>query len=482
MTSLPKEDRVTWRIFRKRFLPLILIAAATASLILVGNWWAKRYAFTVKRDLDSIRNSGKLRILLSYDPINYFIYSGAPMGYSYELAKNFASELGIPLEVVVIRDMNQQLTMLRKGDCDIVAHFLTITEPRTGIVDFSTPLDSTQQVLVQHKPTKGDSTNLVRKVEGLDGKTVYVRMNSSYYTRLNEIMKEKDILINIVTVQGTLTTSELIGKVNEGSIEFTVADDNIASTHKALYHNIDSETKLSTTQPLAWAVRRNSPMLLGALNRWLEQKKKSGDLAAMHDKYYNRQYQFRKHAVHAFYSSHAGRISPYDDLIRKHAKTIDWDWRLLSALIYEESQFDPEAVSWAGAIGLMQLMPSTSAELNAGDMFSPAENIKTGTAYLVSLEKEWQDIKDQATRLKFILASYNVGPGHVRDAQKLASKFGANPNSWEGNVERYLELKSEPRYYNDDAASLGYCNGKLAVLYTRNIINRYGLYSQVIPK
>jgi membrane-bound lytic murein transglycosylase F len=477
-----KQQKRVFRPFLNQFLPILILSGIAAGTILGGWWWFKRDTIPLKRDLDVIRNSGKLRVLLSYDPINYFIYRGAPMGYSYELAESFSREIGIPLEVVVVRDINQQFSMLSKGNGDIVAHFLTVTGERSGIIDFSTPLDSAQQVLVQRKPADNDSSRIVRNLEVLDGKTIHVRRNSVYNTRLKEIMAEKHISINIVNVQGSLTTSELISKVNDGAIEFTVADDNIASTHETLFPNIDSKTRISPTQPLAWAVRKNSPQLLRVLNHWLDQKKKSGELAIMHDKYYNRQYQFRKHAVHAFYSKHAGKISPYDDLVKKSAKTIEWDWRLLSALIYEESQFDPEAISWAGATGLMQLMPTTAAMVKAGNLSSPADNIKAGTAYLESLEKEWEDIKDQTTRLKFILASYNVGPGHVRDARKLASKYGANPNIWEGNVERYLELKSEPRFYNDTTASLGYCNGKLAALYTRNIINRYNLYSQVIPK
>ncbi|NTW52473.1 MAG: transporter substrate-binding domain-containing protein [Chlorobiaceae bacterium] len=482
MNSRTRREGATWTLIAKSLIPLIFIAGVAIGALLAGWRWLNHDSAAKKRDINVIRNSGKLRVLLSYDPINYFIYKGAPMGYSYELAESFAKELGIPLEVVVVRDMNEQLAMLRKGEGDIVSHFLTITGSRTGIVNFSTPLDSSRQVLIQRKPAQNGSSHLVRKLDELDGKTIHVRINSAYYTRLKEIMKEKNISINIVTAQGSLTTSELLGMVNDGKIDFTVADDNIASTHKALYPDIDSETQLSQNQPLAWAVRKNSPQLLEALDRWLQEQKKSGNLAVIHDKYYNRQYQFRKHAVHSFYSSHAGKISPYDDLVRKNAKAIDWDWRLLSSLIYEESQFDPDAVSWAGAIGLMQLMPSTAASFKSGNISNPADNIKVGTAYLVSLAKEWQEIKDEATRLKFILASYNVGPGHVRDAQKLAIKYGANPNSWEGNVEKYLGLKSEPKFYNDDAASLGYCNGKVAVLYTRNIINRYSLYSQVIPE
>lgn len=460
---------------------IVVMSAAIAILAGLAAGWLNRDLFLAGRDLDEIRKSGKLKVLLAYDPINYFIYKGEPMGYSYELAERFAKEIGVQLEVVPVRDLDLQLPMLRSGDGDIIAHFMTVTPMRSRIVNFSLPLDSTREVLVQLGSEKSTDGGYVNKPEELAGKTVYVREQSAYYTSLRKIMERNDISINIVPVHGSLSTGELIRLVNDGRIGYTVADSNIAITHKAIYPDIDIRTPISDTRPLAWAVRKNSPKLLLRLNEWLIRKRGSGDIQAMHHKYYQRQYQFRKYAITLFYSDKPGNISSYDKLVKAGAKTIGWDWRLLSSLIYEESQFDPKAVSWAGAVGLMQIMPSTGAIAKVFNLSDPAANIKAGTAYLESLEKEWREIRDHDTRLKFILASYNVGPGHVRDAQKLAIKYGANPEAWENNVEKYLLLKSEPRYYNDAAADLGYCNGIVPVRYTRNILGRYRLYSQVIP-
>ncbi len=459
---------------------VILIASIVACL--VAGWLYWRVTALPRRDLADIRESARLRVLLSYDPINYFIYRGAPMGYSYELAQSFARYLGVPLEVVVVRDMNSQIPMLRNNQGDIVAHLMTVTPERERLVSFTTPLDSTRQVLVQLKPKARDSSKLVRTLDQLDGKTVHVHLNSAYFTQLAEIRTLREIDFEIVPADGALSTSELIGKVSEGAFDYTISDENIARTHLALFDNIDIQTPVSAAMPLAWAVRSDSPKLRDALNRWLAKANRSGELAIIRDKYYNRQNHFKKHALQAFYSRHAGSISTYDKLVRKYAGEIDWDWRLLSSLIYEESQFDSAAVSWAGAIGLMQLMPSTGDQFKARNLFNPADNLQAGARYLRSLDSEWQEIDDRLTRLKFILASYNVGAGHVRDAQKLASKYGAKPDAWEGNVEKYLSLTTESKYYNDPAATLGYCNGKVAVLYTRNIIDRYQLYREVIPK
>jgi len=201
----------------------------------------------------------------------------------------------------------------------------------------------------------------------------------------------------------------------------------------------------------------------------------------LEDKYYRQQYTFRTRAMHAFYSEKAGEISPFDSLVRQSAQTIGWDWRLLASLLYEESHFDPQAVSWAGAIGLMQLMPGTARMFGSGDLFDPETNIRSGTRYISYLQKEWNNVLDPENRIRFVLASCNVGPGHVRDAQKLARKYGRDPEVWDGSVERYLKLKSDPFYYRDEASEFGYCNGIMPVNYARNILARYALYRQVIP-
>jgi len=437
------------------------------------------------RDLDDIRIQGRARIILSYDPINYLIYRGTPMGFSYEAAEHFCRYLGVDMEVVLAEDINQQLPALKYGKGDIVAHNLTITAPRRAMVSFSNPLDYTEQVLIQRKPRpagKGEKRpQMLLSAEDLEGKTLSVRRGSAYFTRLKELQNDEGIELTIETVPGETSTSQLIRDVATGSIDYTIADRNIAEAHRTLYPNLDFATVISPRQPLAWAVGKQSPKLEIELNKWLSRADTKLHLRILHAKYYDRQYTFRRRTLRAFHSDKAGMISVYDNLIRSYAATIGWDWRMLASLIYEESQFDALAVSWAGASGLMQLMPATAGMFRITNLFDPESNMRAGTRYLKMLHKEWKDIPDPETRLKFILASYNVGPGHVRDAQALAVKFNKDPHVWEESVEYYLRLKSKPQYYRDKVARYGYCNGIMPVEYTRNILARYNLYQQAIP-
>ncbi len=441
--------------------------------------WLKRQQKMDGHDLAEIRRSGKLKVLLAYDPINYFIYRGAPMGYSYELAERFAQEIGVQLEVVLVRDMNLQVPLLRNRDADIIATPMAATSQQSRMVDFSPPIDASPQVLVQHVATAPAA--LVRSPEELAGKTVYVHEKSAFYNTLKDLAENRGIKVRIISVNGALTTSELVRMVDRGKIGYTVADSNLAVTLRPICPNIDIRTRLSVTQQLSWAVRKDSPKLRHALAEWIGKERKTGTLQAIRNKYASQENGLRKKTVSTFYGSRTGALSPYDRLIRQEARRIGWDWRLLASLIYEESQFDPDIVSWAGAVGLMQVMPATGTIIGISDLTTPESNIRAGVAYLATLEKEWGDIRERETRLKFILASYNVGPGHVRDAQKLAVKYGAQPNLWENNVEKFLLLKSEAKFYNDAVASLGYCNGAVPVSYTRNILRRYRQYRQLMP-
>jgi len=436
------------------------------------------------RDLDDIKAQERARIILSYDPINYLIYRGTPMGFSYEAAESFCKYLGVEMEVVLGEDINQMLPKLKSGEGDIVAHNLTITGTREAIVAFSNPIDYTEQVLIQRRRPVGKSKkaiSLLRSAAELKGTVISVRRESAYFTRLQELQYDEEIELRIKTVPGERSTSQLIRNVATGAIDYTIADRNIAEAHRTLYPNLDFSTVISSRQPLAWAVGKRSPKLEKALNKWLSRPETKLHLRILHAKYYDRQYTFKRRTLRAFHSDRAGMVSSYDPLIRSYAAKIGWDWRMLASLIYEESQFDTNAVSWAGASGLMQLMPATAGMFRITNLFDPESNMKAGTRYLKMLNKEWQDIPDPETRLKFILASYNVGPGHVRDAQALAVKFNKDPHLWESNVEFYLRLKSKPQYYRDKATTYGYCNGIMPVEYTRNIIARYNLYQKAIP-
>ena len=178
-----------------------------------------------------------------------------------------------------------------------------------------------------------------------------------------------------------------------------------------------------------------------------------------------------------------GRISPYDEIIKREAAAKNWDWRLISAIAFQESQFDPAATSWAGASGLMQLMPETANAFGVTDINDPEENIRAGIRLLSWLDSQLKgDIQDENERLKFVLASYNVGLGHVKDAQRLAGKYGKDPFRWKNNVDEYLLKKSQTSFYTDPVVKWGYARGIEPYEFVNIVLNNYGHYKNVIPE
>ena len=180
----------------------------------------------------------------------------------------------------------------------------------------------------------------------------------------------------------------------------------------------------------------------------------------------------------------SGKVSRYDEYIKKYSEEIGWDWRLLASLIYQESRFSPEVKSWAGAYGLMQLMPITAKRFGVNAKSTPEKQIEAGVEFIKWLDKrfEKQGIKDRNERTKFVLASYNVGLGHILDAQRLAKKNGKNPNVWENNVDEYVLKKSNPKFYKDPVVKYGYCRGSETYTYVYEILDRYEHYKNIIPE
>ena len=441
----------------------------------------------VEIDLPEIKKRGKLIALTRYNANSYFIYRGQPMGYEYELLHLFAEHLGVELQIKVPKTWPALFDSLNAGAGDIIAANLTVTKERARLVNFTDYLTTTKQVLVQRKPENWRKLKahqidklLIRNQIALIGKRVYVRQSSSYYARLRNLSEELGGDIDIVPAADSLETEDLIRMVAKGEIDYTVADENIALINQAYYANIDVQTPVSFPQRLAWAVRSTSPRLQDAINAWLRKMKsaKEPTLYFIYDKYYKNRRSFRRRVDSEYYSKTGGKISKYDAMIKKYAAGIGWDWRLLASQVYQESQFDPNAKSWAGAIGLMQLLPRTARQYGIRDLRNPEQNIKAGTKQLQWLAEYWQGIEDAAERTKFILASYNAGQGHIQDARRLAKKYGRDPNRWDGQVEYFVLQKSKKKYFDDDAVKFGYVRGEEPVQYVRDILQRYEIYRQ----
>ena len=435
-------------------------------------------------DLDIIKEKGKIVVLTDYNSTSYFIYRGQPMGYQYELLQELADYFGLQLEVIVSNDLDHSFNKLENGDVDLIAANITITKQRKQIMDFTIPHSKTRQVLVQRKPDKWENpdkksheSSLIRDQLDLAGKTVYVQANSSHAFRLHNLSDEIGENINIV--EANEEVEHLISLVAKGEIDYTVSDENVAQVNQNYYQNIDVETPLSFHQNLAWAVRKNSGKLLTEINEWLTQFKETREYKLIYAKYF--QNNRSAHIVESdYYALTSGRISAYDDYIKTYSEELGWDWRLIASLMYQESRFQPNVRSWAGAFGLMQLMPSTANRFGINHNSSHEQQIRAGIKFLTWLEEKLDFIEDREEKIKFTLAAYNVGLGHIIDARNLAEKNGSNPDIWEDSVDKFLLSKSDPKFYNDPVVKYGYCRGKETYAYVRDIMERYEHYRNLI--
>lgn len=438
-------------------------------------------------DLDAIKARGVLKAIVVGGPTSFFIYRGETMGFEYELLKRFSEKIGVKLEIIVAKDFNVLGEWLNKGKGDIIAHGFTPTITRKKRFAFTNYLYLTKQVLVQKKPDnwrhlklheidrqlKNDAIELIND-------TVSVRNYSSYKMRLENLMDEIGGEIHIEEVDSNITTDELIGMVSSGDIKYTIADNTLAQMHAYHFKNLDVSIPVSLSQKASWVIRQNSSSLKNALNDWINRIKKTTDYHVIYNRYYKNRSSIKRHIDSDYFLNETGKLSPYDDLIKKYAENLPWDWVLLASQIFQESRFDPNASSWASAHGLMQIMPSTAKELGVLNSSNPEESVKAGTRYLKQLWGEWGMITDHTERIKFTLASYNAGLSHLKDAVTLTKLEKGNPNIWTDHVEQRILKLTYRKYYTKPEIKHGYVHGIEPVSYVKDIFERYDLYSQIL--
>ena len=434
-------------------------------------------------DLDKIKARGKLIALTRFNANSYFIYKGEPMGYEYDMLKLFCDEIGVDLEIKVPKHWDDLIPSLLRGEGDIIASNMTVTKERSKSVLFADHHTTTRQVLIQQLPKnrlklKKHEINklLIRNQIDLIGEDVHIFKSSSYYPRLLNLSDEIGGDINVQLVSDSLDTEDLIRMVSEGKYKYTVADENIARINKMIFSNIDIETPVSFPQRIAWAVRPTSDSLQLEINRWIKKMNRSESpvYKIIYNKYYKNGRRIKRTLKSDRYFEKSGKLSNYDPLIKKYAKDLNWDWLLLASQIRQESGFNSKEKSWAGARGLMQVMPRTAKEYGIKDLYKPEKNLQAGTMFIKWLENYWKEIPSDE-RLKFVLASYNVGQGHVQDARRLAKKYGKDSNKW-SDVSIYLLKKSNKKYYKDESVYYGYCRGEEPYNYVKEILYRYEHY------
>lgn len=432
------------------------------------------FIYPASTSIEKILSRGTLDIATFYSTTDYYVYKGITRGFHYDLAKDFASFLGVNLRIVEVNnDIDTAISRLQAGQYDLIAVSVTETPERREKLNFPHPFFKTGEVLVQNK-----NRTAIKNLSELEGRTVFIKKDSPYRKIIRRLEDSLQIRISVSEVSG-YSSEDLLHLVQTGEIDFTVMDENIAHALAISMKNLDYSLRLNNSISVSWATDPADSTLTAEINRWLTQVKKSGKLNYLYKRYFNN-HNSVTHPVSKYTLLKKGDISPFDQELKKESKILNWDWRLLAALVYNESKFDPEAESQVGAYGLMQIIPETANMFNVFDYFQPDSNIYTGVRYLKYLDEVFSKYPfSPEEKLKFTLASYNVGAGHVKDAMRLAEKYGKNPYIWDNHVAFYLQHKSEPRFYRDTLSRNGYCNGQQTVDYVQRILETYSNYRHI---
>ncbi|MDR1258692.1 MAG: transporter substrate-binding domain-containing protein [Tannerellaceae bacterium] len=426
----------------------------------------------VAADFPQIMEKGYLTAVTLYSSTSYFLYRTEPMGYEYELINDFAASHGLKLIIKVAEDSSHLIEMLQNGEADVVAYPIVYNQELKREVAYCGRLSTSTQTLVQ---PAGDGVKPLTDVTQLIGKDVYVGRGTPYYDRLVNLDKELGGGIRIHEAEGDTGVEDLIEMVSARKIPYTVSDDRTARLNRTYYRNLDVSLDISFRQRSSWVVRRNSPRLSAAINRWASGRAADDSFKASAKRYF---VMSKKILELSMPEIKKGHISPYDSLFRQHAATLGWDWRLLAALAYQESHFRNTVTSWAGASGVMGIMPSTARTLRIpiDHLTDPEVNIRAGVEVLRLFREGLSEITDTTELVRFTLAAYNAGIGHVYDARRLAAKYGKDPSVWNNNVDSFILLKQEPAFYNDASCRYGYLRGRETFNYVREILGRYEYY------
>ena len=419
-------------------------------------------------DFNQIKKRKVLRVLLRNNAASYFLYRGELLGFEYELARQFARYHGLRFEVVVPPGHQELTTWLLEGKADMAMAFLEPSDSQRRLgIDFTRPYHYAQQHMVVAKNDK------VEQLSDMKRHTVIARKNGSYWNTLARLQQQGGNF-NLRAVKDNVETEQLIQRVADATRLATLADEHILDIELARSVTVKSAFSLEREIPHAIAIRARNPVLKAELDAFIKRVYRSEFYNVLYAKYFKSKRSVLKLSAGRVVDPEMGEISPFDKTVQKYSERYGFDWRLITAQMYQESGFDPKAKSYAGAKGLMQIMPRTARSLGIKDIAKPANGIKAGVKYMDWLRDRFDENLPVSDRLWFSLASYNAGAGHVHDARRLAKQMGLDSNKWFANTEIAMLLLSQKEF--SSKARYGFVNGKEPVNYVREIKQRFEAY------
>jgi len=413
-----------------------------------------------------------LRIITRNSPETYFLWKGELLGFEYELMKKFSKVYKTKIEIIVADSYQEMLDMLQRGDGDIIAAGLTRTAERLNDYQHEGLMSTIRYNRVDEMLVAHSDNNHITRLEDLKDRTITVRKSSSFWQTAQQLAK--DYGAKLVEADEMLATEILIAQVDEQVIDLTIADSNLITIEKQFRDDIVTPLTLNESVPHAYIVRKNNPKLLNHLNQFIRDHYRSTFYNVVKNRYFHPK-KLEKDVIENRLTT-GSILSPYDGFVQPNAHIYNFDWRLIVAQMYQESKFNPKAKSYAGAVGLMQILPRTGKELGITDLKDPEQSIIAGVKYLDWTRDRFSKSLAIQEQVFFSLAAYNAGYGHVKDAQRLARKLGLRDDKWFNNVEKAMLLLQQRQYYQH--ARFGYVRGSEPVKYVYNIHQRYLAYVQ----
>ncbi|SDT84759.1 membrane-bound lytic murein transglycosylase MltF [Desulfobacula phenolica] len=417
--------------------------------------------------LERIEKTRVMRLITTNSINTCYWYNDRPTGFEYDLAREFADFLNVDLDIVT-PGRNNMFSYLEQGKGDFIASGLAITKKRLEDVNFSIPYMTVQQHIVHHKLVFGP-----KNIKGLNLQTIDIPRGTSYQARLEEI-KNSGIDLNYI-LHNNIPKEELIRMVYNQEIKFTIADNTIAYLNQRYYPDIRIGIPVQEKEYLAWAVNKNDSQLLEQMNKFFLYANETGILNRITDKYYSNIENSDLFDLKIFHHRIKTRLPKYKKIIVEESMKYDFDWKLLAAAIYQESHFNPNAISFTNVMGLMQVTTVTAEEMGIENRLIPAQSIKAGIKYLDKMVKRFDYLEDEYERMLFALASYNVGYGHVMDAIRIAEDMGWDGTKWQ-NLKAALPLLSKSKYYTK--TQYGYARGWEPVQYVERILTYFDILKQ----
>ena len=422
--------------------------------------------------LDRIKRDHHLNVVLLNAPSTYYIGPEGPQGFEYDLLKSYAEHLGVDLNITTAHTVKEALELSKNPDIHIVSASLSKTPQRQKKYHFGPSYFEVEEQVICNRGMLRDS-KFPRDVEDLEGLRIMVGEDTSYSDTMKALQAD-GFDINVTTTS-EFSTEELLEKVAKHEIDCTVADSNIYSLNLRYFPDIALAFSISGREQLAWLLPQDATKLESDMYAWLNDYNQKGLMTQLKDHYYSYILFFDYYNTKMFYKRMKTRLPKYKEYFQDAAEKFNIPWTLLASVSYQESHWNPRAKSFTGVRGLMMLTQRTAKLLGVKNRLNPMQSVIGGTRHLKQMIKFVPKEVTGENRLKFALAAYNIGMGHIRDAQKLAKKLGLNENAW-SDLKIVLPLLSQKKYYRN--LKYGYARGAEPVKYVESIYN----YKDILDK